>query len=133
MRRKDGWEGFNMKLYVIVKGWYSDAHIVAIVDDKKNAEKLAKYFSHRDDTYIQMWDLNTVNNYRENESYWDVIFDNAGKDVVIKRDIDVYRKYDDEIGCGGFGASVWAPDKDHALKKAYDMRAEYLAFKNNLT
>lgn len=40
-----------MKLYAVTKGEYSDYHIIALTTDKDVAEKLAKKYSNRANTY----------------------------------------------------------------------------------
>ena len=118
-----------MKVYIITKGAYSDYRIVAVVLDKKRAKEIVKAVSDPkwsfEEARIEEYDTDTfATQYAYDVNYHD------------KRwyaEIDEYADHQSNHAYNDHSFLVFAKDKDHAIKTAQDMRAEYLAKKKGIT
>ncbi len=112
-----------MKVYVITKGCYSDYHIVGVCLDKKKAKEIAEAVSEEPrslyEAYVEEYDTDDfVAGFRYYVNYVDGIWC-AG--------IDDYDEHRSNYAYSDKSFIVYAKDKEHAVKIAQDMRAEYLA------
>ena len=108
-----------MKVYVITKGYYSDYHIVGVCLDKKKAKEIAEAVSDLYEAYVEEYNTDAfVTGFRHHVNYVDGIW-RAG--------IDDYDKHQSNYAYSDKSFIVYAKDKEHAIKIAQDMRAEYLA------
>lgn len=118
-----------MKIYAITRGCYSDYEICALTVDKDRAEKIKKILTYQGDEA-------TIETFEDGE---------LGKDVQLlwhvepNRDWFTYYCGVCEIGrdvivenAWGPCLEVYAPDEEHAKKKAQDMYAEYKAWKERI-
>ena len=113
-----------MKVYVITKGCYSNYHIVGVSLDKKRAEEIAKAMDESNESWLnetRVEEYNTdafVTGLRYHVSYikgdWTA-------------DIDDYDTHQSNHTYNERSFVVYAKDKEHAIKIAQDMRAEYMA------
>ena len=115
-----------MKVYVITKGCYSDYHIIGVALDKEKAERIASFF---DDDYnsseveeydTEKWDIS------DGKNLYSIRIDKCGISVIDNEsfyDLNVVRTYP----WGVYEVSVMARDKEHAMKIASDMIAQYKA------
>lgn len=125
------------KFYAVTAGDYSDYHIVAITDDKEKAEHI-KYLYDRGNSYCETANI---------EEYRDVMQDGLARYSVCiyssgslwvkinfdtlmesQRDINMVKKN----SCGSYFVDVKAKDKDHAIKIASDLIAQYKAQENGI-
>ena len=127
-----------MKIYVVTEGSYSDYHIVGVSDDVETARKIAEYRGAEVETY-------DTNDYTDDKLLWDYTwrtwYDDYGEkkvreslecrmpDEFHKEVNKVYRTWDKSI----YTVVVKANDRDHALKTARDMVAQYRAKEAELT
>lgn len=122
-----------MKVYVIMRGEYSERHIVTVTLDKEKAEKLAKYHS---DLVCEAWVDEFETDETPDEELNMMI---PAYSVTIKKDgssevkgYNVNAPFEprfyiaDERGML-FTAHLTAPDEAHALKIARDRRAKMLS------
>lgn len=116
-----------MKIYAVTKGEYSDYHICALTTSAEKAEHLQKLFNEK-------YDEAKIETYEDGEGYefnlyWYV---KEGKSPELleytgAEEVTVEGDYNNI-----YSAFLYAPDKGHAAKKAYDMIAEYKARKANI-
>ena len=112
-----------MKVYVITKGCYSDYHIVGVSLDKKKAKKIAEAVSEEPrglhKACVEEYDTDAfVAGFRYHVSYVDGIW---------YVDIDDFDEHQNNYAYNNRSFIVYAKDKEHAVKIAQDMRAEYMA------
>ena len=116
-----------MKVYVITKGVYSDYHIVGVVLDKNRAEEIVETISTtHSKAFVEEYDTDSFATCLRFEVYyiygnWNAIVDEYNNKHMNNC------LYDENHFI------VYAKDKDHAIKIAQDMRAEYLAKKKGIT
>ena len=107
-----------MKLYAILKGEYSDRHIVALTASREKAEALQKICSDRySDADIETYEDGELQDYKfwwHYDAYYDEI--EMYDECLLK---DEYAAGDDAYVC--------APNPERARKKAHDMIAKYKA------
>lgn len=118
------------KIYVIMKGIYSDRHACAATTDKERAEALRVIYS---DEY----------NIADIETYYDGVIcgemnipwiyypDENFARIIELCDSDMAGFEDGKVLIGSndsaYGIYVYAPDKEHAEKKAQDLLAVHNA------
>ena len=119
-----------MKVYVIEKGYYSDRHIIGVVETKKEADEICKVLydtnSHDKDS-IGYTEYDTklfqINLLRFHVSYlcneWEAEYD----------DYDIYKEYKENTEIWEDNYIIYANSPDQAIKIAQDMRVEKLANK----
>lgn len=112
-----------MKVYVITKGCYSGYHIVGVCLDKKKAKKIAEAVSEEPrslyEARVEEYDTDAfVAGFRYHVSYADDIW---------YADIDDFDEHRNNYAYNDRSFVVYAKDKEHAVKIAQDMRAEYMA------
>ena len=112
-----------MKVYVITKGCYSSYHIVGVCLDKKKAKEIAEAVSEEPrslyEARVEEYDTDAfVTGLKYYVSYVDGIW-YAG--------IDDYDEHQSNYAYSDKSFIVYAKDKEHAVKIAQDMRAEYIA------
>lgn len=114
--------------YVILRGYYSDRHILAVTLDKKRAKRFEKLYG---DSYVQEYVLDRyaqggtstlfkINFCKSTGAVRGVWIDEYGYEFEDGY-IDDYSEDD------GLIFYVWATDEEHAKKIAFDRRAEILA------
>lgn len=127
-----------MKIYVVTEGSYSDYHIVGVSDDMETAWKIAEYRGAEVETY-------DTNDFTDDRLLWVYIwrtwYDDYGEkqereslecrmpDEVYEEVNKVTRTCDKTI----YKVVVKANDRDHALKTARDMVAQYRAKEAEIT
>lgn len=143
-----------MKVYVILKGEYSDRHIVGVAIDKEHRDAIMEACAARDkyddEPYVEEYDTEYWSPLLKGGRAYHVLFDEEGtafavikhsEDDELDDDIDLYfehkgvDKFEEETIqetcgiCNGIYmiANVIALDERHAKKIAIDKRAEYLA------
>ena len=121
--------------YVIMKGIYSDKHIVAVTCDKEKAEKIKECYSDDwNNARIEEWDEPMISFL----PYYRITCDTTiGEYEVEKKSPE--ELYGEEVNCiyeyyhnDGFNITVRAENEDVALKIARDLWAEYKAKKEEL-
>lgn len=125
-----------MTVYVIMKGEYSEKHIVTVTFDKEKAEKLVKYHSsYEDEAWVEEFETDATPDAVLDKStpvYYVVIWKNGTSEVRINHyhygEIPYEPKFflDDDSSMV-FSAYLTAPDEAHALKIAHDRRAKMIA------
>ena len=117
-----------MKVYVITKGCYSDYHIVGVSLDKERAEEIVKAVTEEPEylykACVEEYDTDQFNNSSlrflvNYDSEWTAQYD----------EYDCREDYKQNTCFGENSFVVYAKDKEHAIKIAQDMRAEYMAEK----
>ena len=117
--------------YVIMKGEYSDKHIVGVTCDKHKAEKIKECYSDSwHDARIQEWDESNVSF----ENYYRIEYDKDDDTYRAEKTPpdDIYEDINDIVEyChgDGFSVNVQAENESVALKIARDLFAEYKARK----
>lgn len=120
--------------YVIMRGDYSDRHIVAVTCDKQKANKIKQCYS---DDYgearIEQWEESALNF----DGYYRIEYNTLDNNYEIEKQLpeDVY----DDVNSiceyyhkDGFRVVVQAENKEIALKIARDLFAEYKAKKEEI-
>lgn len=130
------------KFYAVTAGEYSDYHIIAITDNKERADNIAKIY--RDDcwnygTQVEefvdsgviedvIWEVSA----RADGSYrvYDTGFDKENVNVIK----EILPSISNNFGKIGekYSVCVFAKSKDHAIKIAQDLWAEYKAEKEGI-
>ena len=116
-----------MKVYVIEKGYYSDRHIIGIVETKKEADEICKVLydtNSYDKDSIGYSEYDTkqfqTNRLRFHVSClydeWEAEYD----------DYDIYENYKENTETYEDSYIIYANSPDQAIKIAQDMRAEKL-------
>lgn len=125
-----------MKIYVIMKGEYSERHIVTVTLDKEKADKLVKYHSSSDsEAWIEEYETDDTPDATLNRNV-PVYCVTINKNGSARVSIDHYH-YDDKPYESkftlydnqdmNFNAFLTASDEEHALKIARDRRAKMIA------
>lgn len=130
-------------IYIVTSGSYSDYRIHAVFDDEDRAAALVQFIA---DARVEEWPLNPSLGFNPRDhagtTPWRVLHQampiGSPSDAWYGYRVDPvefppsewrhytgFRDGDGEI-------TVWARDKDHALKIAQDKRAEHLATKAGL-
>lgn len=111
-----------MKIYAITKGDYSDYHICSLTTDYQKATRYKEAYSG------DIWGDARIEVYEDGENgeeyyCWDC--DPVGNVAEISE----YNQPEGVRTCknGVYNIVVYAPDKEHAIKKAQDMIAKYKA------
>lgn len=124
------------KVYVITAGSYSDYHICAVTLDPQKAETLKKFYdkTEYDEAGIEEYDADYYyDRIASGYTMYLVQFDSDGEAHWIRDN----RSPDDENvyeTCNGYyvNVTVWAKDKESAIKIAAEKRAKYLAEKEGI-
>ena len=114
--------------YVVMKGDYSDRHIIAVTCDEQKAQKIKECYS---DGYgsarIQEWEESNISF----ANYYHIEYNKTNDSYEIEKQSPEYAY---EFNCiheyynnNGFEADIQAENKDVALKIARDLYAEYMA------
>ena len=124
------------KDYVITSGEYSDYHICAVTLDPKRAEKMKKFYDKADYTGACIEEFDTDEGLEKIEAGY------MPYRVTFTRVGDVYSVVDEySLECsdrvweafnGCVCVTVWAKDKESAVKIAAERRAKYLAEKEGI-
>lgn len=124
------------KVYVITAGSYSDYHICAVTLDPQKANMLEKFYDkvEWDDAGIEEYDIDSYyDRIASGYTMYLVQFDRAGEAHWIR---DNRNPEDENIyeTCNGYyvNVTVWAKDKESAIKIAAEKRAKYLAEKEGI-
>ena len=129
-----------MKIYVVMKGEYSDRHVVCVTLNKEVAEAMAKRFTEYESEPCYIDEFEDAAEFVETRNSYRVVFLEDGSHKVTEmRDNDDYewqKACDKVITEGGWDKSIWvycfANDAEHAFKIACDRRAKYLAEKEGI-
>ena len=117
----------KMKVYVITQGAYSDYHIIGVALDKEKAERIASFFDS-DSTEIEEYDTERWD-ISDGRCLYTIRIDNGRISIIDNDefyDTNVVRAYP---SWNVYEVSVMARDKEHAMKIASDMIAQYKAEK----
>lgn len=127
-----------MKIYVVTEGSYSDYHIVGVSDDVETAYKIADYRGAEVETY-------DTNDFTDDRLFWlytcHTWYDDYGeKQERESIECRMQDEFHEEVN---IVRSIWdkrsykvvvkANDRDHALKTARDMVAQYRAKEADIT
>lgn len=121
-----------MKVYVIEKGYYSDRHIVGVVETKEEAMRVAEAIKDswdKDSVRWQEYDTNQFTDFRirylvsrEYNNAWRAEFDAY----------NLYDEYKESAQMYEDNYVIYADDSQQAIKIAQDMYYEDLAKKEGL-
>ena len=122
--------------YAVTDGDYSDYHIIAITDDKERAENIKKLYSgkYSEPMIEEFFDGESKDEcpyyvtYRTNGDY-DAFPQNF--DMETLSDINIVKE-NISNGWWEYSVLVIAKDKNHAIKIAQDLWAEYKAKKEGI-
>lgn len=120
-----------MKVYVIEKGVYSDAHIVGVCLDKDKAKYIAKVISGESSyskAYVSEFD---TDQFITQKPRW-LVSDYTREWRAIYDDYNTYSKYSDNTRIDNHNYVIYADSAEQAIKITQDMQAEYLAEKNGV-
>lgn len=114
--------------YVVMRGDYSDKHIVGVTCDQEKAQKIKECYSDSwREARIEEWDESDVNF----NNFYEVRYDKVDDDYMVEKqspdevfDLNIIYEYNHK---DGFSVSVQAENEDLALKIARDLYAEYKA------
>lgn len=114
--------------YVVMRGDYSDKHIVGVTCDQEKAQKIRECYSDSwREARIEEWDESDVNF----NNFYEVRYDKVDDDYMVEKqspdevfDLNIIYEYNHK---DGFSVSVQAENEDLALKIARDLYAEYKA------
>lgn len=130
------------KFYAVTAGHYSDYHIIAITDNKERADNIAKIY--RDDGWNAEPQVQEfVDSGVIEDVLWRVSARADGSYYVYCEELDkknvnvieeVLPSISNNFGKTGekYSVCVFAKDKDHAIKIAQDLWAEYKAKKEGI-
>ena len=130
-----------MKIYVVMKGEYSDRHVVCVTLNKEVAEAMAKRFTEYESEPCYIDEFEDAAEFVETRKVYRVIFLKDGSHKVTEmNDYDDYewqKACNKEIGdCIWWDKAIWAycfaDNAEHAFKIACDRRAKYLAEKEGI-
>ena len=123
--------------YAVTDGDYSDYHIIAITDNKERAENIKKLYSSK---YSEPMIEEFFDEEAKSEVLYDVLYNTDGSYNVNLQTFD--KKYFSDINiirenilCNHwwkYQVLVIAKDKNHAIKIAQDLWAEYRAKKEGI-
>lgn len=123
--------------YAVTDGDYSDYHIIAITDNKERAENIKKLYSSK---YSEPMIEEFFDEEAKSEVLYDVLYNTDGSYNVTLQTFD--KKYFSDINiiqenilCNHwwkYQVLVIAKDKNHAIKIAQDLWAEYRAKKEGI-
>ena len=118
-----------MKVYVVVKGSYSDYTEIAVFSTEELAKNFINMFINRyDGPYVKEYELDEMV-YPEGMANYQV---SHGKDGLEVRPVDPDEYVPITEIHTGFFMTVWAKDEDHAKKIALDKFAQFKASKDGL-
>lgn len=114
--------------YVIMRGDYSDKHIVGVTCNQEKAQKIKECYSDSwREARIEEWDESDVNF----NNFYEVRYNKVDEDYMVEKqspdevfNLNVICEYNSK---DGFVVSVQAEKEDLALKIARDLYAEYKA------
>jgi hypothetical protein len=120
-----------MKVYIVTSGCYSDYHIEGVYSTREMAEE---YIRAIKDDYkgINEWEVDVVVDPIEHGYLrWYVRFDGDNIDYINQEDIDLDDPKEEECSyynyMGSLSFSIYAKDRDHAIKIASEKRFMLLA------
>ena len=109
-----------MKVYVIEKGWYSDRHIIGVVETEEEAKKICDVYSDDDDdaTYEEY----DTKRFTDNRIRFVVTTD--GKEWAVRTDdYDLWSSYKENGKVYDGEYVIYAYSKEQAVKIVQDMKA----------
>lgn len=126
-------------VYVVTKGCYSDYHICAVTLDKEKAERLCKLFDGGG------WDEARVEGY-DTETHEGLLSGRKPYNVGFRKNGDLSSVNEQKLGIEHFiprigeypmheeclVVSLYAKNKESAIKIAAEKRAKYLAEKEGI-
>lgn len=132
-----------MKIYVVMKGEYSDRHVVGVTVDKEIAETMAERFTENpeygyDSCHIEEYE--DAAEFIDARHVYEIAFYPDGTYEVCQ--CNDYEDYDWQNACqkkvsqyrtnGTIWINCLANDSEHAFKIACDRKTEYLAEKEGI-
>ena len=114
------------KVYAVSEGAYSDYRIVAVFDNKEEAEKFrVNHLGGGNYAYVEDWPLNTK---MEDAFCWQVRVNKEGTVTYSSREL---RSGDERPGKyrgrDGLEFQGYGKTEEHGRRQAEDLRREYLA------
>ena len=115
--------------YVIMKGSYSDRHIVAVTCDQEKANKIKECYS-------DLWNEADIEEWQESDicfnNYYTINYDAIDNTYSVEKQSPEFIEYNMNSICeyynrDGFSVNIQAENEDVALKIARDLYAEYKA------
>lgn len=131
-----------MKVYVVLKGCYSDTHIIGVTFDKRIAEELKNRGERlSNEVHYEEWETDMFGSNADDMYFRFVVYHNYDDDSFDwKVEKDDY--YEGIVGCDNIMKdfserkfmqfNIRAKTAEQALKIAQDMKAEHLAKKKGL-
>lgn len=117
----------NKIVYIVTSGEYSDYRIRGVFLEKSKAENFLKIFGNN----AQIEEFEVGANAKNDEFYFTVLFFDELGDIDINLTMPNKKSKDlvlaDKTGKRSHCVYCWAKDKEHAKKKAIDMRTKWLA------
>jgi hypothetical protein len=113
----------KMKIYIVTDGSYSDYSIRGVYSTKEKAELAHKLFAAEND--VEEYKVDNFEGVPDGMFYYEVKMDKEGntEEAEIKNyqyaDADEWQPYGDDNVCS---FSMWAKDKEHAIKIANERR-----------
>ena len=122
-----------MKVYLVTTGEYSDYSIHSVWDNEETADKVCTFFGPYDYANVEEFEVNESS--KAENPYWKFQFEDdgtvangwgngeaelEGKEIVERWKCNGGNKWITKV-------IVQAKDKDHAFKKAQDVRTQFLA------
>ena len=122
-------------VYAVLKGWYSDRHIVGIVESEEEAKELCRMFNKEtrydsDSVSYEKYDTKKFADKRFRFIVND--YCGVGDWECAHDDYDLYKNYKDTTSLGSSSFVVYAESPQQAIKIAQDMRAMELAEKEGI-
>ena len=123
-----------MKVYVIMKGEYSDRHVVGVALDEEKAKKIAEAMSDGfgyGDAWVDEYDTEEFTTMRIR---YIVDYYESGRWEVVVDDWGNYEEYTENSAAAHYEGKyiVFAESQEQAIKIAQDMRAQELAKENGI-
>ena len=127
-----------MKIYVVTEGTYSDYHIEAVFDDEALADELARLRNELQsaDCQVEEYELNALaDKIKQGLLLWRVVMLKNGDtdwvheaagyypEILVSIPKLIGRRQTEAM----LYATVWAKDKEHAIKIANEKRAQIIA------
>lgn len=123
--------------YAVTDGDYSDYHIIAITDNKERAENIKKLYSGK---YSEPMIEEFFDGESKDEALYDVWYETNGSYRLFLQNFDMNELSNINIVKENILRDDWwkysvlviAKDKNHAIKIAQDLWAEYKAKKEGI-
>lgn len=120
--------------YVIMKGNYSDKHIIGVTSNEQKAQKIKECYSDK-------WKEARIEEWQEDDlcfnNYYTIKYDATDDVYSVEKESPEFIEYNLNSICeyrnrDGFSVNVQAENEETALKIAIDLYAEYRAKKEEI-